>query len=309
VSATSEANRSRLVYDVVTPTLNEEENLPRLALSLNAQTVPPRAWTIVDTGSRDGTVRLAQELAREHPWIRVLELPGTGRSERGKPIVRAIQAAGEAARAFPPDVFVNIDADISFEPDYFELVLDAFAEDQSLGMVSGRCRELDRGVWRERFITGSSVWGATRSYRWACFQAVLPLEERLGWDGIDTIKANARGWRTGTIAGLSFLHHRPEGIRDGSYRSRLEQGRTAYYMGYRPLYLTLRALWNARREPLAVAMVWGYLRAALARQPRCADEAARRYLRDSQSLTKLPLRAFEARGLAWRRNTRLSTRP
>ena len=39
-------------------------------------------------------------------------------------------------------------------------------------------------------MTGSTVWGATRAYRWECLQQVLPLEERLGWDGIDEFKAN-----------------------------------------------------------------------------------------------------------------------
>ena len=37
-------------------------------------------------------------------------------------MVRALQA-GIAAVAEPPDVLVNVDADISFEPDYFERLL------------------------------------------------------------------------------------------------------------------------------------------------------------------------------------------
>ena len=35
-------------------------------------------------------------------------------------------------------------------------------------------------------------------------------------------------------------------------------GRASWYMGYRPSYLALRALYRARREPAALAMLWGY---------------------------------------------------
>ena len=52
---------------------------------------------------------------------------------------------------------------------------------------------MEDGRWRERHLTGSTVWGATRAYRRACLDDGLPFEERLGWDGIDEFKANARG--------------------------------------------------------------------------------------------------------------------
>ncbi len=44
-----------LSYALVTPTRNEARDLPRLAGCLHAQTVAPRAWVIVDTGSDDDT--------------------------------------------------------------------------------------------------------------------------------------------------------------------------------------------------------------------------------------------------------------
>ena len=60
-------------------------------------------------------------------------------------------------------------------------------------------------------MTGSTVWGATRAYRWECLQRVLPLEERLGWDGIDEFKANALGWRTETLEAASVPASPPRG--------------------------------------------------------------------------------------------------
>lgn len=283
-------------YSIVTPARDEALNLPKLASSFAAQTVLPSLWTIVDNGSSDGTPEVARQLANEHAWVRVLSLPGTSVADRGAPVVRALQA-GIAAHTDPPDVLVNVDADITFEPDYFARLLEKFDADPSLGIASGSAYELRGGTWQQRFVTGSTVWGASRAYRWECLQQLLPLEERVAWDGVDEFKANARGWRTVAFEDLPFKHHRREGERDGSaWRARRNQGNAAYYLGYRPWYLVLRALWNARREPAALGMVWGYAAAALKRERRNDDPEARAYLRRQQSPRNLKRRALEAAG-------------
>jgi poly-beta-1,6-N-acetyl-D-glucosamine synthase len=284
-------------YAVITPVRDEAENLPRLASALRAQTMRPSVWLIVDNGSSDGTPELAQSLANEHDWVRVLSVPGADAAERGAPIVRSLHSAIKSLAADPPEIVVNVDADISMEADYFERLLAKFAEDRSLGIASGSAFELEDGSWRQRFVTGSTVWGASRAFRWQCLQEILPFEERVAWDGIDEFKANARSWRTHAFEELHFRHHRREGERDGStWQARRNQGHAAYYLGYRPWYLALRALWNARREPAALGMIQGYAAAALRREPRTGDAAARAYLRGQQSLLRLRLRSLEASG-------------
>jgi glycosyltransferase involved in cell wall biosynthesis len=284
-------------YAVITPARDEAANLPRLASSLADQTICPREWIIVDNGSTDRTLEVAHGLAGEHDWIRVLSLPGTAMAERGAPIVRALQAGIASVEEEPPKFLVSVDADISMDPDYFERVLAKFDADPSLGIASGSGYELRRGVWEQRFVTGSTVWGATRAYRWECLQQLLPLEERVAWDGIDEFKANTRGWRTEAFEEIPFRHHRREGERDGTaWRARANHGRAAYYLGYRPWYLVLRALWHARREPAAAGMVWGYVVSAVTRAEQIADRQAREYVRSQQSPRNLRLRALEAAG-------------
>jgi poly-beta-1,6-N-acetyl-D-glucosamine synthase len=292
-------------YAVVTPARDEAENLPRLASSLAAQTVRPVAWKIVDNGSTDATLEIARDLAAEHDWVHVLSLPGTSSADRGAPVVRALQAGIAALDPAPPEILVNVDADISMEPDYFERLLARFDADWSLGIASGSALELQRGDWRQRYVTGTTVWGASRAYRWECLQELLPLEERVAWDGVDEFKANARGWRTVAFEDLPFRHHRREGERDGSaWRARRNQGHAAYYLGYRPWYLVLRSLWNSRREPAALGMIWGYAVAAANREPRNSDPESRAYIRSQQSPRNLRLRALEATG----RRSRLGAR-
>jgi glycosyltransferase involved in cell wall biosynthesis len=281
---------------VVTPARDEAANLPRLASCLAGQTCPPTTWVIVENGSSDGTLELARDLSAEHPWVQVVSLPGSSSADRGAPVVRALNA-GIATLTEPPEVFVNVDADISMEPDYFERLLAKFRADPSLGIASGSAYELRRGTWEQRYVTGSTVWGASRAYRWECLHDVLPFEERVAWDGVDEFKANARGWRTVAFEELPFRHHRREGERDGTpWRARRNQGQAAYYLGYRPWYLILRALWHTRREAAALGLIFGYAQAAWRQEPTNSDAQARAYLRGQQSIRNLPQRLLEATG-------------
>ena len=285
-----------LAYVVVTPVRNEAKSLPSLAEALAAQTEQPQRWIIADNGSTDSTRATALELGSRYPWAAAFDVATDGELMRGAPIVRAFHAALEELDS-EPDVVVKLDADITFEADHFERLLAEFETNPALGIASGVCYERgDDGVWRQRHGTGAGVWGAARAYRWACLQAILPLEERMGWDTIDMIKASVRGWDARVVEDLPFRHHRPEGIRDGSRaRSWAIQGRASHYMGYRFSYLLVRTLYRSLQDPSAVALLWGYLAAALRRQPTCADSDVRAYLRRAQSVRRLPLRIREAR--------------
>ena len=217
---------------------------------------------------------------------------------RGRPIVAAFQA-GVAALDAQSDVVVKLDADVSFDDDYFERLLRAFAENERLGIASGTCYEQDEtGEWRATYTTRDHVRGATRAYRTECFRSVTPLEERMGWDGIDELKAQVGGWQTASLPDLCFYHHRPLGARERAWSKWVGQGDMAHYMGYRFAYLLARTGYRMIHEPAAAGMIWGFLSAVLHRRARYADPRVRDHLRRQQSLWALPQRIGEAFGRA-----------
>src|SRR5690242_1728707 len=94
-----------LSYAVVTPAHDEADNLQRLADALAAQTRPPAAWVIVDTGSTDGTPELARRLVETSETTRLVHLGALGRPARGGPIVQAFHAGLDE---LPPGIDVVV---------------------------------------------------------------------------------------------------------------------------------------------------------------------------------------------------------
>jgi poly-beta-1,6-N-acetyl-D-glucosamine synthase len=281
-----------LSYAAVTPARNERHNLRRLADSIRAQRHRPSLWVIVDDGSDDGTRELAAELAASMPWTRLLERSGAGggQLQYGRREGRALASfrAGVESLQGRHDVVVKLDADVSFDDTYLGELVSCFASNPRLGIASGACCELEDGTWRRRSASATTVWGASRAYRWEALDAVMDLEPRMGWDGLDELRAHRAGWQTKAFIDLRFRHHRPEHSREpGRWPAYAAQGRSSWYMGYRPSYLALRSVYRAREDIAALAMPWGYVRAAIGREPRFWEHDVRRALRDRQRLSRV----------------------
>jgi glycosyltransferase involved in cell wall biosynthesis len=288
---------SRLRYAIVTPARNERENLQRLAGSVIAQDHLPEWWVVVDDASDDGMDAIARDLAREHDWILVRHTgENTGDLASGRRRGRDLLAFRHGVEALPApvDVFVKVDADTSFEPDYFARLMERFAEQPDLGIAGGCCYEVVDGEWTRIKVSGSHPRGASRAYRWALRGDVFALEPEMGWDGVDEVMAELHGYRTAGFTDFGFRHHRKVGERDGRLRAGSLLGRQAWYMGYRPTYLMLRALYRARDNAASFAMMWGYASAAASGAPQCPDPLVIERVREGQRL-----RSVFKRGGGW----------
>lgn len=277
-----------LQYAIVTPARNERENLERLAASVIGQETPPRWWVIVDDGSDDGMDVVARDLADRYDWIVALRSDeGSGDLAQGRRRGRDLLAFRRGIEALPApvDVFVKVDADTSFDPDYFGLLMDRFEQDPQLGIGGGCCYELDdAGEWERIKVSGSHPRGASRAYRWALREDVFALEPEMGWDGVDEVMAELKGYTTAGYTEFGFRHHRKVGERDGRLAAGMALGQQAWYMGYRPTYLLLRALYRARENAASLMMVWGYTHAAVTGAAQCPDPQVTRRVRERQRL-------------------------
>ncbi len=269
--------------------LDEERVLPTLLDSLAAQTRPPDRLLLVDDGSRDGSLELAERFAALNAHASVLRRPV-------RPAEADRLATAAELRSFrwalatldePWDLVGKLDADLSLPPETLASVETRFREDPRLGIAGPRLRSLDEAGHDVSHRTRPEhVEGAVKFYRRECFEEIAPIPPILGWDTIDEVRARMRGWRTagGSPGEDPVVHLRRMGARDGALRANRRWGACAYAYGEHPLYavaMGLRQLPDRPRVVGGLSYVAGWALAALRGAPR-AEPELRAYVRRTQ---------------------------
>jgi poly-beta-1,6-N-acetyl-D-glucosamine synthase len=240
-------------YVLVTPARNEADYIELTLKSVTAQTVLPQKWVIVSDGSTDGTNELVRKYADANPWIELLQMPE--RKERhfaGKAL--AVEAGYARMTGLQYDVIGNLDADVSFDPDYFAFLMDRFAENSKLG-VSGTAFSEGNLSYNYEFVGLEHVSGMCQMFRRECYEAIggYPAIRSGGIDLIAVLSARAKGWETRTFVEKSFVHHRSQGgaLHTG-LRERLHMGRKDYLLGNHPLWEVFRSLYQMAHKPYLI---------------------------------------------------------
>lgn len=112
---------------VVCTTLNEEESIQALLDALSVQTRQPDEVVVVDGGSTDATVALAQSYQDRMPALQIVSAPGTNISEG--------RNHGIAAATCP--IIVLTDAGCIPDPDWVEAMVTRLEIGRQPGFVSG----------------------------------------------------------------------------------------------------------------------------------------------------------------------------
>src|SRR5467141_1880956 len=159
-------------YVLITPARNEEAYIDKTLRSVVNQTVIPDRWIIVDDASTDSTAQLVENCVRKYRWIELVRR--TQRAERSfSRKVDAFNAGLQKLGSREFEVIGNLDADLSFDPEYLEFLIDKFAEDPKLG-VAGTPFVEDGGydTARDSFEGENHVAGGCQLFRRECFRQV-----------------------------------------------------------------------------------------------------------------------------------------
>jgi biofilm PGA synthesis N-glycosyltransferase PgaC len=283
------ANIDRLSIAIIVSFLNEGAYLPTFLASIDGQTRRPDLLLLVDDGSSDRSMEIAQEFAAQRPYVRVLRRPPRS-AERDRLATAAELKSFEWAREQldrPYDIVAKMDADLELKPTHVETVAEALEADPELGIVGGHLSMVlpDGSVEREKRAV-YHVRGPNKFYRRECLEQIQPIEAILGWDTIDDVKARMAGWRTTTveIPGGDSIHLRPTGTHDGSLRGYARWGQCAFAVGTPfPAVLAGAAVRMQQRPRLlgGLAYVYGWIRSVVRRDPR-AEGRVRSYYRTEQ---------------------------
>jgi len=276
-----------LAYVLVTPAHNEAALIERTIQSVIAQTLLPRRWIIVSDGSTDGTDDIVRRYQAGRPWLELVRLPPrTTRDFAAK--VRAFNAGYEQLRSTGFDIVGNVDADVSFGPDYFAFLAGRFEALPELGVAGTHYIEGDFHSYADSYIDEHHVNGQCQLFRRACFEEIggyVPIAGG-GIDWVAVRTARMKGWLTQSFAGPVFEHHRKMGTASSSeLRARFHYGRKDYFLGGHPLWQLLRGTFQMTRKPYVLGglgLLAGYFSCWIAGRPRAVSAELMAFHRQDQ---------------------------
>ena len=125
-------------YSLVTAFRNEKNWLADLVRSIEAQSIKPTTWVLVDDGSTDDSLDHARSLTRHLPFVEIVALVDTGTRNFASQVYAQL-AGVERLEARMPAYLGFLDADIVVPPDYYETMLERFRSNPRLASRAGTC--------------------------------------------------------------------------------------------------------------------------------------------------------------------------
>ena len=259
-------------YIIVSPVKDEQQYIETTIKSIVSQTVKPSIWVIVDDCSSDSTPEIVERYRKDHPWISLIKTKRDDKRQPGAPVINAFNWGYETVKDKPYDFIVKLDADLRLEPDYFERLITEFANNNKLGITSGIYLEESEHGWASIEMPSYHAAGACKMVRKKCFDQIGGFIPAKGWDTIDEIKAQCRGWETRHFADNPFYHLKIEGSGIGLPRTNIMHGEIYHATGGGFVFLTFKVVDRmVFGKPFFIAgalMLYGFARAALTRKQR-----------------------------------------
>ena len=273
---------------IISPVRDEAEFIGTTIQSMINQTLLPTEWIIVNDGSKDDTENIIKEFMNKARFIRYIYAPDRGYRKPGQGVVETFYVGFKKMVTTDYDVIAKLDGDLQLPPYTLERICNEFIANPKLGITGATRYERlkEKGDFKRVLVPKGFVGGPNKFYKRQCFEDIGGLIPRAGWDGVDVIKANMKGWETREIQDLKIIHLRSTGTStgEGLKRASEKDGDISYYMGgylwYFALHALGRSLWM-RNPWLGYYMLKGYLKSKRNNSVRESDEF-RKFLKKKQ---------------------------
>ena len=220
-------------YVLITPAKNEQKLIEGTIHAVLSQTLRPLKWIIIDDGSKDDTGAIVRTYAERYDW---LELRTSTTGSPGRQFAKKadlVNTAFEELKHLSFDAVANLDADVTFDREYFAFIMRHLQENPRLGVVGTVQVEPHCDPSASKFFNDKDVFGACQIFRRECFEEIggyLPL-----WGGVDWAAvrmARMRGWETRVLPDKPFYHNRIMGATETNHLvGRFRYGIKDYYLG------------------------------------------------------------------------------
>jgi glycosyltransferase involved in cell wall biosynthesis len=237
----------RPLVTVIVPNYNYARVLPQCLAAIQAQTYTPLEILLVDDGSTDDSVRIAESMS-----VPVLRLPGN----RGPAIARSTGAAHAGG-----EILFFVDSDVAPAPDAVANAVALLAADPRIGGIGGtydpepllrdsrveHYRALQHHYWSASTVGEVSfVWSPLFAMPAAVFAAVGPFNPRLRYT--EELDYGERLTRTHTLWTTTAIRGRADHDRLGTLLRKVFQ-RCRYRV---PLYARRRRFARGYERPTRV---------------------------------------------------------
>jgi glycosyltransferase involved in cell wall biosynthesis len=241
----------------------------------------------VSDASTDKTDAIVHDYAEKYEFIKLLRITEPHKRNFGAQ-VDAINKGCELLKPTEYDFIGNLDADISFNPTYFEDLFTKFKADRTLGIGGGWIWESPGAEFKPRMTNSrASVPHGIQMFRRQCFEQIggyVPLKYG-GPDWLAEIQARMHGWKVQSFEDIQVFHNRPTGGGEGFTRAWYRQGRMAYGMGSDPVFEFIKCVRRLRERPYVLGGIVRYLSFVLSylrREHRLVSIEVAEFLRTEQ---------------------------
>lgn len=254
------------------------------------QTILPVRWVIVSDGSTDNTDKLVENYSRKYKFIELLRVKGDKDRNYGSKI-KAFNKGYKLlnlATSMEYDFIGNIDADITFQEDYFDRLMLKFNLNHKLGLGGGGIYEKNKNEFTLRKYNNTrSVPHAVQFFKKEVFEEIngyIPLKYG-GEDWYAEVNVRRRNWDAESFPDLIAYHHRKTSSSEGLCLGIFRQGYTAYFIGSHPFFEILKNIRRINAPPFfmgSIIRISGFFWCYINREVVSVSKDFKKYLRKEQ---------------------------